>query len=541
MDITENYRKRLNDGQFQAATTINGPVLIIAGAGTGKTHTLINRVSYLIESGVAPESILLLTFTNAAANEMKLRAESMLDERCGKITACTYHSFCALMLRKYGKVIGIPNSFSIMTPADVNDGIGFVRAKNEKYKMRGFPKNATIAGIFSTHINKGIPISSVLEEEKYYKYNIYGNEIQELFYEFQAYKKSKDLLDYDDLLIKFYELLKIDSINNIISNSYKYIMVDEFQDTNNLQEKIILSLRKTNSNIAVVGDDYQSIYAFRGSNVDNFIDFPNKLPGCKKVVLDVNYRSTQEILNLANNVMNNHANFGYPKTMVSHSKTGNLPNVWSNGDSIQEAYWILEQIKKMHDSGKKYEDIAILERSSYSSFMLEQLLTQEGIAYTKKGGLKLMEHRCVLDMVAYLKCLTNPHDDLAWWRILQLHPGIGDTYARNLAQTSLIDNEFLIDNNYSKRKFYPECVVLHEEFIKLRNMNNIDNSLEKQYDEICEFYYNLRKRVIEEMETNEDARQEYMEELNSDKETLKLVKTLVVQHKTAAGFRCNYS
>lgn len=536
MEIQEKYKSKLNEGQFKAVTTTEGPVLIIAGAGAGKTHALINRVSYLIECGVTPESILLLTFTNAAANEMKSRAASMLDERCEKITACTYHSFCAAILRKYGKNIGIPAGFSIMTPSDVNDGIGFVRAKNDKYKMKGFPKNAVIAGIFSAHINKGIPIFSVLEMEKYRSYRIFKNEIEDLFEEFQVYKKSKDLLDYDDLLIEFYKLLNIEWINKQISDTYKYIMVDEFQDTNNLQEKIILALRKTNNNIAVVGDDYQSIYAFRGSNVDNFINFPNKLPGCKKVVLDMNYRSTQEILDLANNVMHVHANFGFKKNMKANNKSGNKPFVWSEGNSIEEAYWIVKQIKEMHKDGKAYKDIAILERNSSNSFMIEQLLTEAGIPYDKKGGLKLMEHACVLDIIAYLKCLVNAHDDLAWWRILQLHPGIGDTYARNIAQSSIINDDFLIYNNYKKRKFYPELVLLDTEYKKLHEMNLEDNSLEKQYDEICEFYFSLRERVANEMDTTEDKRGEYLDEIKADKETLALVKTLIIQHKTASGF-----
>lgn len=319
-----DYKNKLNSAQYEAATTINGPLLIIAGAGTGKTYMLINRVAYMIEQGIPPESILLLTFTNAAADEMKKRANNILDDRCSRIHASTYHSFCAEMLRKYAKYIGFSNNFTIITPQDVKDAIKYVKAKNPIYKARQFPNCAKIAKIFSGAINNNISITQYVDKEHIECRN-FTNELEQLYLEFQTYKKSRDMMDYDDILIYFYELLQNSIIQNRISNSYKYVMVDEYQDTNDLQEKIIIKLCQNNNNIAVVGDDYQSIYGFRGSNVNNFIGFPDKFSNCKRVTLSQNYRSSQEILDFANKIMDKHANFGYKKNMIAHRGYLNEP------------------------------------------------------------------------------------------------------------------------------------------------------------------------------------------------------------------------
>lgn len=505
-----NYKEELNAAQYEAATTINGPLLIIAGAGSGKTRTLIYRVAYMIENGVAPESILLLTFTNAAAKEMKERAANMLDERCTKITACTYHSFCAAMLRKYGRGLVKPN-FSIITATDVPNIISMTKKKNpNEYRISGFPNAKVIAGIFSTSINKSISIQKAAEEKGLDNYTY---QLTHLFEDYTAYKRKKGYLDYDDLLVMFSKLLDNDAVRNIISARYKYIMIDEYQDTNNLQEKIVIKLRKTNDNVAVVGDDYQSIYAFRGSNINNIIDFPDKFNGCKKVILNTNYRSTQEILDFANSVMDEYASFGYKKEMISAGKRGEHPTVVSMRNGYDEADMIIKLIQMYHNKGISYQNMAVIERKSASSYMLENKLSQSGIAFDKMGGLKFLEHEAVLNVLAMLRCYVNYTDELAWFRILQVLAGIGETFSARIAEQCSYP-DFLIENIYKKRKFYTE----------LCDLNNFMDSIKKDeeisfYDlffKMKNYYVSKRRKNIMEMKTDDTKRQEYFDALKAE-------------------------
>ncbi len=530
-----DYKNNLNAEQYQAVTNTEGPILLIAGAGAGKTRTLIYRLSYMIENGILPENILLLTFTNAAANEMIKRAKELLDDRCEKVTACTYHSFCANMLRKYAKIIGLNSNFTILSPSQVNDALDFVKATyDNRFKLKGFPRSSIIAGIYSTNINTRKSIEDIVED-KYNKYKNYINEIKELIGLYITYKKEQDLMDYDDLLTYFNQLLDNDDINRQIEGRYKYIMIDEYQDTNNLQEEIIIKLRKFYNNIAVVGDDYQSIYSFRGSNVNNFISFPKKFPGCKEIFLMTNYRSTYKILDLANKVMEKNAHFGIPKNMSSGKIYNNPdePVLWVGGSQIDQNEFVEREIKKLVSYGVNYNDIAILERSSMSSNKLEVDITTKNIPFIKRGGLKFLEHRCILDVIAYLNALVNPKDVLSWFRILKLHPDIGDIFARKLADLASKDYDNLLKNPYVKRKFYPELIILHD---FLRNNKSKTNFIE-QFDAIKEFYYNLRRRTIEIANLEfEDTRIELLEQLEQEKELLNELRLIIAKYPSATKF-----
>lgn len=521
--------EHLNASQQEAVTTTEGPLIIIACAGSGKTTVLINRVAYMIgEKHVTPESILLLTFTNAAAQNMIEKANNLLDERCKRINASTYHSFCAKMLREFGKAINIDTSFITLTTTDVVEAINFIKANNSIYKEKGFPKSSTVADIFSMAVNRNMPISDVLCTEKYNKYAMFDWHLKKLWAEYTEYKKAKNFCDFDDLLTHFNNLLDIEPVRKKISERYKYVMVDEYQDTNNLQEQIIIKMCGNNGNLAIVGDDYQSIYKFRGSNVDNFLQFPKKLNNCKSVTLNTNYRSTKEILDFANAVMHNHASFGFPKTMVPNNKTGEKPKLVETKSQIAEAEFIYDKINRMKRSGTSLSEIAIIERNSYSSVNLEILLQQNGIAFKKLGGLKFLEHACVQDMLAYLRCMTNPLDELGWFRLLKLHPGIGDKYARNIAMLCSADRNFLENNSYKKRVFYNELLLLKEEVETNKNLD-----FHKAFDNFLDFYQNLRQRVIDEMDTDDDKRATYQEEFESEKETLKVLKDLSLSYSTA--------
>ena len=508
-----NYKEELNPAQYEAATTVDGPVLIIAGAGSGKTRTLIYRVAYMIEQkNVAPEQILLMTFTNAAAKEMKDRAGRMLDERCDKITACTYHSFCATMLRKYGRNVIHPK-FSIITSTEVPDIINFAKKKHpDTYKIKGFPPAKTLAGIFSAKINKGISMHDAIDE-KNPDYLAFEYQIVQLFEDYNEFKKEKHYADYDDLLVLFSKILDNPNIRKAISNRYKYIMVDEYQDTNSLQEQIILKLRMDCNNIAVVGDDYQSIYAFRGSNINNILDFPKKFPGCKKIILNINYRSTQEILNLANTVMDKYAEFGFKKKMTAHGKTGRMPKIIIPDDGQSEARAALNMIKAFHAQGMPYNEMAVIERKSASSFLLENLLNKEGIPFEKRGGLKFLEYECVQDMLALLRCHVNYTDELAWFRILKVLAGIGDVYSARIAEMCG-HPDFLIENGYRNRKFYPDLIEINDFMNSLKNLPEDD--FYRLFNSIKKYYLKKKEQVIKGMDTTEDRRAEAMEKLKTE-------------------------
>jgi DNA helicase-2/ATP-dependent DNA helicase PcrA len=299
-----DYRKELNPAQYDAVTSVNGPHLIIAGAGTGKTRTITFRVAYLVELGVKPESILLLTFTRRAAQEMLRRASMLLDARCEKVSGGTFHSFANMTLRKYAPLLGFDSSFTILDQGDAEDVVNLLRTQLKfDTKEKRFPRKQTLFGMFSKSVNTQLPLKEILKED-YPHYEEYLEEVSLLARTYTTYKASHNLMDYDDLLVYLQKLLtEQESVRAILSDRYKYIMVDEYQDTNRMQAAIVRLLSYRHSNIMVVGDDAQSIYSFRGATVRNILDFPEEHPGCKIVKLEENFRSTQPILNLTNEIL----------------------------------------------------------------------------------------------------------------------------------------------------------------------------------------------------------------------------------------------
>lgn len=516
-----NYKNELNPQQYEAVWMTEGPLMILAGAGSGKTRTLIYRVSYLIESGIDPNQILLLTFTNKAANEMKERARQMLDERCSEITACTYHSFCSMMLRKYAKLVGLPSNYTIIDGGDGADIISMCKTELNYGKLKGFPKSPAVLSILSMSINRNWPVARIVKM-KFPKYKGYVSQIEELGRAYRRYKLEAGMVDYDDMLVHFLQILRnCPEVNQRISDTYRYIMVDEYQDTNYIQEQIILALRQDNRNLAVVGDDYQSIYGFRGSNVENILTFPQKMPGCQVVRLTQNYRSNQEILNLSNHVMANHATEGYAKELMATHFSQIKPRIVKVENTKEEAFFIFEEIQRQHINGVPYGEMCVLIRNAFQSYQLETILTRENIAFEKYGGIKFLEKAHVKDALAYLRCMVNPKDEIAWYRLLQLHAGIGKTYARNISrQCREIGSEALLSDKYAKRKFHEELTLLyrHIEGLKLHELEGLLNS-------VISFYFELNKRNIECMDTDEDNREDLLIENELNREELK---TLII-------------
>lgn len=299
-----DYKNELNGSQYDAVTSVNGPHLIIAGAGTGKTRTIVYRVAYLVELGVKPEHILLLTFTRKAAQEMLRRAAILLDYRCEKVSGGTFHSFANSMLRKHAPLIGYDRSFTILDQGDAEDVVNLIRTRLKlDTRERRFPRKETLYDLYSRSINTVTPLAKLLAEDYPHYLEIEGD-IQKVHLSYVEYKKAHNLMDYDDLLVNFMRLLgEHEPVRAEISGRYRYIMVDEYQDTNRIQAEIVRLLAYKHQNVMVVGDDSQSIYSFRGATIRNILEFPEEFPDCKMIKLEENYRSTQAILNVANEIL----------------------------------------------------------------------------------------------------------------------------------------------------------------------------------------------------------------------------------------------
>jgi DNA helicase-2/ATP-dependent DNA helicase PcrA len=366
-----DYRKELNEAQYQAASTVEGPLLIIAGAGTGKTRTLVYRVAHLIDSGVDPRSILLLTFTRRAAEEMIRRAGLLIDSRCHQVAGGTFHSFANLVLREYGRRIDLLPSFTIMDRTDSEAVIQEIRAEmGLNTKDRRFPRKQTCAEIFSMALNKQTPLGELIELE--YPHLIESNEeLIDLSRRYIDYKQTKSLVDYDDLLTKLKDLLAIhEPVRNRLSERFRFIMVDEYQDTNHLQSKIVRLLAATHNNVAVVGDDAQSIYSFRGADFRNIMDFPKHFTGARIIKLEENYRSTQPILNLTNEIIQRAAE-GYEKRLFTRKSVGPRPRLVQAGSEQTQSQFVCQKILELREQGVPLWDMAVLFRSSFHSFDLE--------------------------------------------------------------------------------------------------------------------------------------------------------------------------
>lgn len=526
-----NYEK-LNKFQYEAVMHDKGPALLLAGAGTGKTRTLIYRVAHLIESGVSPESILLLTFTNKAANEMKERAEKMLKEKCG-ITACTYHSFCVKMLRFYGKMAGISPDFTIISGPDEADIIDIIKSELNFQKLKNIPSASVFASMLSTCVNKRLTLEELLKEQKYWRFRQNERKLLLLREETKKYKEEHNLFNYDDILLKFDQMLTdYSNIARRIEDTYRYIMVDEYQDTNTLQDSIIRKIRTKNTNLMVVGDDMQSIYKFRGADVQNILSFPKRYTDCKVIYLTENYRSSQEILNLANHVMTN-ATEGYQKNLRAQFNSQELPKVYSVNDTKTEAEFVLNRIKAKHAEGIPYNDICVLYRNSFQSYELEVLLNKAGLDFEKYGGIRFLDRAHIKDVLAFLRIYTNPSDELAWFRILQLHIGIGKVYARNISRKCLeYGPEYLIDDCHKRKKYGVHIRKLYDE---------IQSWEGKEFLEIlkssCAYYVKTLENTIRNKKVDSESdREESLQDLERNKEDITILQEMAKDYDSALAF-----
>ncbi|HEY6122532.1 MAG TPA: UvrD-helicase domain-containing protein [Pyrinomonadaceae bacterium] len=420
-----DYENELNEAQFKAVMTTEGPVLIVAGAGTGKTRTLVYRVARLIEMGAKPESVLLLTFTRRAAASMLTRAAALADARCQRVSGGTFHSLGHSVLRKFSEAAGVQRNFTVLDQSDTEDLIDLLRRQIRLNKERHFPRKRTIAAIFSMMVNKAISLKQVLNQG-YPQFIDERPGLDELFKSFEQFKRSRHMLTYDDLLVRFREALETnDSLREQISDQYRYIMVDEYQDTNKLQAQIVRLMTATHDNVAVVGDEFQSIYSFRGASHRNMLEFPKLFPSAQIIKLEENFRSTQPILNVANEIIAD-VKESYKKRLFSRIEGGETPVVVSARDENEQSQFVSERIGALREEGVPLSDIAVLFRSSSHSFDLEIELGRHGIPFRKFGGIKFAESAHIKDALAFLRVAVKPSDTLSWFRALKLIDHIGD-------------------------------------------------------------------------------------------------------------------
>ena len=426
-----DLRSKLNPAQFQAVSTIEGPILVIAGAGSGKTRVIEYRVLNLVQNKISPGSILLLTFTRKAAREMITRA-SRHDPVCKNVEGGTFHSFAYKIVKRYAEAIGLPGSFAVLDEGDAEEAVHRCASRMGLYdKDKRFPKKDTLRAIISMSINKNCPIGEIVKKD--YPHFL-GDipEMEALRSEYAKYKLDKNYLDYDDLLVFLRILLDNEEIRQRLSRKYRYVMVDEYQDTNKLQGDIAQLLADAHRNIMVVGDDAQSIYGFRGAFHENIMRFPERFPECTLIKLEENYRSSQAILDVANAVLENMKN-KYSKCLVSAKKQlGEKPRLLFFKDAYEEAEWVADGIKRQLDEGIPLRHQGVLFRSLYLSIPLQSELSRRNIPYETFGGLKFYETAHVKDTLAHMKVAANPRDELAWNRVLMLIGRIGPKTAGRL-------------------------------------------------------------------------------------------------------------
>jgi len=425
-----DFSSELNPQQAAAATHGDGPLLIIAGAGTGKTRTLVYRVAHLIERGVKAERILLLTFTRRAAQEMLSRAERLVGSNSKRVHGGTFHATAHRLLRRYGQAAGLPKDFTIMDQGDSTDLMQLSRAQlGYAAKVKRFPKKETLQYVYSRHLNTGISIEDIIRDS-YPQFVDYLEDFGKIYADYTRRKQDRNLVDYDDLLL-FWALLveAAPELSKKISGLYDHILVDEYQDTNVLQARILRGMCSGHSNITVVGDDAQSIYSFRGANFRNILDFPKQFAGATTVTLEQNYRSTQPILSVTNTLISRAAE-RFTKNLWTERTGGETPWLVAARDEQQQTQFVVDRILELHEEGTPLREIAVLFRAGYMSADLEIELTNRKIPFEKWGGLKFLEAAHVKDVLAFLRILENPRDEVSWYRLLLLLPGIGDATAR---------------------------------------------------------------------------------------------------------------
>ncbi|MCA1556911.1 MAG: UvrD-helicase domain-containing protein [Acidobacteria bacterium] len=470
-----DYEKELNESQYRAVVMSDGPLLIVAGAGTGKTRTLVYRVAHLVESNVKPESILLLSFTRRAATSMLARAAGLADHRCQRVSGGTFHSLAHSVLRKHADEANVARTFTVLDQSDTEDVIDLVRRQMKLTGRTGrLPRRRTLCSIFSMAVNKVLTIKEVLKNY-YPQFADETDAVEKLFAGFEAFKRERHLLSYDDLLVRLCETLGENAeLCERLSEQYRYIMVDEYQDTNRLQARIMRRLAATHDNVAVVGDECQSIYSFRGASFRNMLEFPELFPKAEVIKLEENFRSTQPILDVANAIIAD-ASESYSKQLYSGMAEGEPPVLVSAQDENEQSQFVCERIEELRDEGVPLSEMAVLFRAGSHSFDLEIELAKHAIPFRKFGGIRFAESAHIKDVLSFLRVAVNPSDTLSWFRMLKLIDHIGDATVEQILDYLNVDRrEFKTQRAreilFNRLKQFPARASYRDQLTKLAHV-----------------------------------------------------------------------
>jgi DNA helicase-2/ATP-dependent DNA helicase PcrA len=426
------YEDELNPQQLAVVMHPGGPMLALAGAGTGKTRTLVYRASRLIEDGVPPGRILLLTFTNKAAREMMRRVEQLVEHGMNRVTGGTFHSAGHRILRRYAELLGYSPRFSILDREDATDLMGAALADvSPEVPSRRMPKPRLLVDLYSFVINTGHDLADVLSERAP-QFIDQGEVIAGVFKRYLERKRAADLMDFDDLLLNWLLLLtRFPRARQELQENFSHILVDEYQDTNRLQADIVDAMLGPEQNVMVVGDDAQSIYAFRGADFENILGFPERHPECEVFRLETNYRSVPPILGLANASIE-HNTRQFKKLLRPDREGGELPTEVAVPTPEIQATYVADQILELVEEGLELEDVAVLYRNHAHSLDLQVELARRNIPFRVRSGLRFFEHRHVKDVLAHLRFVDNPRDEVAFARLIKLRDGFGPRLAARL-------------------------------------------------------------------------------------------------------------
>ncbi|HLC69438.1 MAG TPA: ATP-dependent helicase [Patescibacteria group bacterium] len=433
----QDFTKELNQEQLAVVLQGNGPCLVLAGAGSGKTRVITYRVAYLLANGVRPDEILLVTFTNKAAGEMISRVQKITGHTERLPWAGTFHHVANKILRQYAPLLGYKNNFTIL---DADDSEALLKLCIKEYKDetmgKRFPSARVLKNIYSYARNAETTVDQVLDL-RHPDWYVYAEKIKDIWSAYERRKKEANAMDFDDLLFNFLLLLNQEKVLAKFAEQFKYILVDEYQDTNKLQASIILKLALKHKNLLVVGDDAQSIYSFRAADIQNILRFEDVYPEAKIFKLETNYRSHQKILNLANDVIAN--NFKQLKknlrTALTETPGLGKPELYPQMDEAEEAEFVVREVKHLKEKGVRSSEIAVLFRAASHAHRLEMELVKANISYDFRGGLRFFERAHVKDVLSYLRILTNISDTAAWMRVLLHEEGIGPTGANKIASS----------------------------------------------------------------------------------------------------------
>ncbi len=433
---TRPWLADLNPEQRTAATHAGGPLLILAGAGTGKTTTLCARVAWLLAEGVPAERILLLTFTRRAAREMVQRARSLAERaapNAGPVVGGTFHSLAHRMVRLHASSLGLDAGFGVLDAGDAGDLLDLVRQElGQASSRRRFPRAQTALDIYSRTVNAQTPLAEVLAvafpwcEEHH-------DALAEIFRAYGARKRALGVLDLDDLLLYWRALTADEVVGPRIADTFEHVLVDEYQDVNGLQVDIVRNLRRGRAGLTVVGDDFQAIYGFRAASARHILEFPEQFPDTRTVTLERNYRSTAPILSVANAV-SEQDRLGFPKQLWSEREGGPRPELVFPRDESEQAVEVCDRVLAAREEGMELRAQAVLFRTGHDSDLLELELTRRGIPFVKYGGLRYLDAAHVKDLIALLRLTDNPADEVSWFRLLQLLDGVGPVRARRVLE-----------------------------------------------------------------------------------------------------------